>query len=307
MAGGTGAIGRPLVTQLLDRGHEVVVLTRSAESAARLGVAGAEGIVGDALDQEGLVDVVAQIRPDVVVNQLTSLSRAAIGRSTKAGVARTARLRREASRSLVRAAESAGARRIIAQSISFAYRPGPGTRTETDPLYTEAGGAIAAVVEPLVDLENATLGSEKVEGVVLRYGTLYGPGTHFAIDGALAEMVRRRRLPFIGAARGTFGFVHVEDAASATIAALDSPPGTYNVVDHDPVTASRWIPYLVSLLGAKAPRKVPPSVARLAAGPFAVYLMDEQPPVSNQRALRQLGWVTRFDSWREGFRSTFDH
>jgi nucleoside-diphosphate-sugar epimerase len=303
VAGGTGAIGRPLVSQLRDRGHDPVVLTRSAERAARLGVEGVEAVVGDALDAGGLVELVAQVRPEVVINQLTSLSRDLGLRSVRAGIARTGRLRREVSSTLVRAAEEAGVRRIVAQSVAFAYRPGPGIRTERDPLYTGSSRAIAKVVEPLVALERATLGSAKVEGAVLRYGALYGEGTQIAPDGAVVQMVRRRRLPIVGRGRGVFGFVHVEDAASATLAAMDSTPGTYNIVDSEPAPAHDWIPVLASLLGAKPPLHVPAALARMAGGAVATYLMDEQPAVSGNLARSELGWSPRFESWREGFKA----
>jgi nucleoside-diphosphate-sugar epimerase len=220
--------------------------------------------------------------------------------AVKRGFDLTSRLRREVSGTLVAAARLAGARRIIAQSIAFAYRPGPGVRTESDPLWTEAKGQIGVLTTSLATLESATVGDAAVEGVVLRYGSFYGPGTYFAPRGLYAELLAKRRLPLPGEAAGLFGLVHVEDAASATTAALQGPVGTFNVVDDVPAPASEWMPFVARLLGAKPPRHVPESLARLVAGKFLTYLMCDQPAVSNQRAHTELGWSPRYPDWHQG-------
>jgi nucleoside-diphosphate-sugar epimerase len=305
VVGGTGAIGRPLVARLVAEGHDVSVLARSSGSAAAARKAGAEPVMGDATDAEALRTAVVQSTPEVVVNQLTSLSQSASTRALRAGVESTSRLRTLVSPRLAAAARDAGARRVVAQSISFVYAPDPSPRTEEDPLYLDGPGDLPQMVGSVRDLEQATLGTEGVEGVVLRYGTFYGPGTYYAPGGAFAELVRRRRLPVAGAGQGMFGFVHVDDAVSATLAALDGPAGTYNLVDAHPAAAAEWIPYLAKVIGAKAPRRLPEALVRMAAGSGATYLMCHQPVVSSQRAREQLGWTPAFDDWHEGFAAVF--
>jgi nucleoside-diphosphate-sugar epimerase len=305
VAGGTGAIGRPLVARLLEHGHHVTVLTRSEQRAEKIRAGGSEAVVGDVLATGSLVGLLGASHPDIVVNQLTSLARTAARRDLHRGLADTARLRTEASASIMAAAAGAGVRRVVAQSIAFVYRPGPGTRTEDDPLYLDGPAQLTQVAGPVTRLESETLGSDTVDGVVLRYGAFYGPGTYYAPDGAFAEMVRRRRLPVVGRGRGAFGFVHIDDAAAATVAALTGPPGTYNVVDDHPAPAAQWVPHLARLLGAPPPRHVPAPLGRLVAGSYPAYLFDEQPPVANRRAGEQLGWRPGHPDWREGFAATF--
>jgi 2-alkyl-3-oxoalkanoate reductase len=304
VAGGTGAIGRPLVTRLVAAGHEVTVFSRSRERVAALGLPGVVPAAGDAFDADRVLRAVQAARPDVVINQLTNLAQSTNPVAIKRGFDRTGRLRREVSGTLIAAARSAGARRVVAQSISFAYRPGPGVRTESDPLWTEAGGQLGTLVGSLATLEAATLGDPNLEGVVLRYGTFYGPGTYVEPQGLYASMIRRRLLPLPGEGGGMFGLVHVDDAAAATVAALDGPTGTFNVVDDVPARASDWIPFAAGLLHAKTPRHVPERLARVAAGRFLTYLMCDQPPVSNQRARSELGWVPRFADWHDGLAAT---
>ncbi len=300
VAGGTGAIGRPLVVALAGAGHDVTVFARSEARVAALGVAGVVPAVGDAFEADALTRAVASAKPEVVVNQLTSLAQSANPVAVKRGFDATSRLRREVSGTLVGAALAAGARRVVAQSISFAYRPGPGVRTESDPLWTGAAGQIGHLTGSLAALESATLGTAGVEGVVLRYGSLYGPGTYFAPGGLYASMIAKRRLPVPGAGGGLFGLVHLDDAVAATLAALEGPAGVFNVVDDVPAPASEWIPLAARLLGAKPPRHVPEALARVGAGRFLAYLMCDQPAVSNARARRQLGWSPRYPDWHVG-------
>jgi nucleoside-diphosphate-sugar epimerase len=300
VAGGTGAIGRPLVSALAAAGHDVTMFSRSAARVAALGIPSVVPAIGDALDPDSLTRAVRDAAPEVVVNQLTNLPQTANPLAIRRGFRQTVRLRSEASVTLVRAARGAGARRVVAQSIAFVYRPGPGVRTEADPLWTDAGGQIGRLAGSLATLESATLGDDALEGVVLRYGAFYGPGTYFAPGGLYATMVARRLLPMPGGGTGVFGFVHVVDAARATAAALDGPTGVFNVVDDVPAPASEWMPMLAELLGAKRPRQVPRGLARVAAGPFLVYLLCDQPAVSNQRARTELKWFPAYPDWHDG-------
>jgi nucleoside-diphosphate-sugar epimerase len=302
VAGGTGAIGRPLVSALVTAGHEVTVFTRSADRVAALGLPGVVPAVGDALNPDDVTRSVQLASPEVVINQLTNLAQSANPLAVKRGFDQTSRLRRDASGSLVAAARAAGARRVIAQSISFIYRPGPGVRTEADALWTEATGQIGELAGSVATLESATLDGAPVEGVVLRYGSFYGAGTYFAPGGLYASMIAKRRLPIPGDGGGLFGMVHIDDAATATIAALDGPLGVFNIVDDVPAPASEWMPFVARLLGAKPPHRVPESIARVGAGKFLAYLMCDQPAVSNQRARTELAWSPRYPDWHEGLR-----
>ncbi len=235
-----------------------------------------------------------------MVNELTNLPQTVSPQAIRRGFAQTSRLRHEASGTLVRAARTAGARRVVAQSIAFIYKPGPGVRTEADPLWTDAGGQIGRLAGSIAALESATLGDDALEGVVLRYGSFYGPATYFAPGGLYATMVRRRLLPMAGQGTGLFGFVHVDDAARVTVAALDGPTGVFNVVDDVPAPAAEWMPLVARLLGARPPRRVPKSVARLVAGKFLAYMLCDQPAVSNRLARSELGWSPAYPDWHEG-------
>ncbi len=305
IAGGTGAIGRPLVTALAGAGHEIAVYSRSEERVAALGVPGIVPAVGDAFDADTLVRAVQSFKPDVVVNQLTSLAQSANPLAVKRGFDLTSRLRREVSATLVRAARTAGVRRVIAQSISFAYRPGPGVRTESDPLWTDAKGQIGILTSSVAALESNTLGEPDLEGVVLRYGSFYGPGTYFSPGGLYATLLKRRMMPMPGDGGGIFAMVHLEDAAAATVAALEGPTGTFNVADDVPAPAAEWMPFVADLLGIKPPRRVPESLVRVGAGKFLAYLLCDQPAVSSQRARTELGWSPRYPDWHEGFKAVF--
>jgi nucleoside-diphosphate-sugar epimerase len=300
VAGGTGAIGRPLVGLLVAAGHELTVFSRREARVAALGLPGVVAAVGDAFDPDVVRRAVQAAQPEVVINQLTNLPQSTNPVAIKRGFDRTGRLRREVAGTLMAAARSAGARRVIAQSISFAYRPGSGVRTESDPLWIDAGGQIGRLAESVAALESATLGDRAVEGVVLRYGTFYGPGTYVAPDGMYAALIRRRLLPIPGGGGGMFGFVHVDDAAAATVAALGGPVGIFNVADDVPAPASEWMPIAATLLGASSPRHVPEMLARVGAGKFLTYLMCDQPAVSSLRARTELGWRPSYPDWHEG-------
>lgn len=295
VAGATGVLGVPLVRRLVAAGHVVTGLSRTGERAGAVREAGAEHVTGDALDPERLGALVAAARPDVVIHALTAIPRAMAPRRMPTLMEPTNRLRREATRNLAEAAVAAGARRLIAESIAFAYEHGDGLRTEDDPVRDDA-----EYVRAVRELERVTLGTPGVEGVVLRYGWMYGPGTAFAPDGSQIAAIGKRQFPLVGRGTGMFSFVHVDDAAAATVAAIDAPPGVYNVVDDEPAAAAEWIPYVAGLIGAKPPYRVPRLVGRAAAGREAGRGAVSLAGASNAKAKRELGWQPR--GWRDGFR-----
>jgi nucleoside-diphosphate-sugar epimerase len=303
IAGGTGQIGELLTPALVAAGDEVYGLARSERSAEKLRELGAMPVLGDALDERAVMDAVGQARPEVIVHQLTAIPRSGINpRKLGEAFAPTSRLRREGTRNLVTAAERHGVSRVVAQSIAFAYRPdGPEILDESAPLDTEADGDWGEITRAVAALEEAVLGSASFEGVVLRYGAFYGPDSPYSAGGAYGEMVMKRRLPIVGDGGGRQPFVHLDDAVSATLVAIDRGSGAYNVVDDDPARASEWIPGLADALRAKPPRHVPVWLARLAAGPAAVRVMTTQRGASNARVREELGWRPRYPDWRAGF------
>jgi nucleoside-diphosphate-sugar epimerase len=296
VAGATGVIGRPLVRELLAAGHEVTGTTRSEERAAEIRGAGAEAVAVDALDADALREAVVAARPEVVVHQLTDFPDRIRPRQNY--TAATSRLRVEGTRNLVEAALAAGARRIVAQSIAIIYEPiGGPVKDEDAPLVAgdEAGAAVA-------ELERLVLDSEGLEGVVLRYGWLYGPGTWYSREGSYGIDARRRMLPIVGAGEGLFSFVQVEDAAGATLAAVeDGPPGVYNVVDDEPAPMREWVPAFAEAVGAPRPMRIPVWLTRLLGGRMATRAADLR-GASNEKAKRELGGTPRHPSWRQGFR-----
>ena len=289
VAGGTGAIGRPLMRALAEAGHEAVAASRSSESVPM-----------DALDAAAVDRAVANARPEAIVNQLTAIPDPIDPRRMEQQFEPTNRLRREGTANLIAAAREHGVRRVISQSVAFAYAPTDhSVWTEDDRLFTEAGGIVRAVEA----LEQQTLETEGVEGVVLRYGFFYGPGTTYAPGGGTAEAVRKRQFPIIGRGSGMFPFIHIDDAAAATAAALErDAPGVFNIVDDDPAPLREYLPELARALGAKRPFRVPQLVGRLAAGRLVVHYATALQPVSNEKAKRELGWRPRWPSWRQGFR-----
>jgi nucleoside-diphosphate-sugar epimerase len=306
LAGATGVIGRQLVPLLLAHGHQVTGTTRSPERARELDAAGAQGVVLDALDRDAVAAAVADARPDAVIHQLTALPARIDPRKIERDFVLNDRLRSEGTRILVDAARAAGARRVVAQSIAFAYQPGPpGTiHREGDPLVTEAPKSFARSAEALRVLEGTVLGAD---GVVLRYGYFYGPGSSISSSGSVGHDVRRRRMPIVGRGDGVWSFIHVADAAEATVSALsDDARGVYNVVDDEPAPVRDWLPVLASALQAPKPMRVPAPIARLVAGSYGVATMTRGQGASNALARSQLGWTPRHPSWRQGFREALD-
>jgi len=304
LAGATGVIGRRLLPRLLEAGHDVTAMTRRAERGAALRDAGVAPAVCDVFDAEELRAAVERARPEVVVHELTDLPPALDPRKMEEQAAGNDRIRTEGTRNLVAAAVAAGAQRLVAQSIAFAYAPmGEGLKREDDPLWDDAPWPWSRSVAALRELDGAVTGTEGIDGLVLRYGFFYGPGTAYAPGGFFDREVRRRRFPVVGKGSGVFSFVHVDDAADATVAAVArGAPGIYNVVDDEPAPLREWLPVYADALGAKRPRRVPRFLARLVAGEYTVALATELRGASNERAKAELGWAPRYSSWRQGFR-----
>jgi nucleoside-diphosphate-sugar epimerase len=303
LAGATGVIGRRLTPMLLAEGHELTCMTRSPEKATGLREQGADAVVADALDPAAVSDAIRRAGPEAVIHQLTALPARIDPRKMQRDFALNDRLRSEGTRILVDAAQAAGARRFLAQSIAFAYAPGPpGTvHRESDPLFLDAPEPFRRSVHALRDLEQAALGCG---GLVLRYGYFYGAGSAISSGGSMAADLARRRMPVVGGGGGVWSFVHVDDAARATVLALThGASGAYNVVDDEPARVSEWLPALAASLGAPRPMRVPAFIARLAAGSYGVSVMTKAQGASNELARRELGWAPAHASWREGFAS----
>jgi nucleoside-diphosphate-sugar epimerase len=295
VAGGTGVLGQRLVPKLVARGHQVTATTTGAAKLDLLAGLGADGVVMDGLDAASVGEAVAVARPDAIVNQMTGLSQAHAGklnpRKAERFFAATNRLRTEGMDHLLAAAEAVGVDHVVAQShASFnGIQQGGWVKTEEDPLEVTEG------TKALLHLEDVVV---KAGGAVLRYGAFYGPGAN---DEQIA-MVRKRLLPIIGGGTGYSSWVHLDDAAAATVLAVEQhTTGVFNIVDDEPVPVSVWLPYLAQCVGAKPPRRLPAWLARLLAGEMAVGMMVEGRGFSNAKAKRELGWVLRYPSWRQGF------
>jgi nucleoside-diphosphate-sugar epimerase len=303
VAGATGAIGRPLVRQLLEAGHEVTGMTRSEERAEGLRSQGAEAVVCDALDGEAAEAAVAGARPDVLVHQLTDLPQ---NFSPRYSYGNTGPLRQDATRYLIAGARAGGARRVVAQSIAFILAPeGDWVKDESARTLSpeDVPRSFAETLRQTLDMERQVVEAGGMEGLVLRYGFFYGPGTWYARGTKLAEQFRKRRFPVVGSGRGVFSFIHVEDAAAATVAALErGAAGIYHVTDDDPAPAREWQAAFAEAVGAKPPRRVPMWIAKIVAGRGNALILDSMRGASNEKAKRELGWQPRYPSWRQGFR-----
>jgi 2-alkyl-3-oxoalkanoate reductase len=311
VAGATGALGRVLVPQLVARGHEVVGMTRSTSKQELVRSLGARPVVADALDPDAVAQAVASAEPEVIVHELTALSGPMSMRDARhperfSGTIMTNRLRTEGTDHLLAAGRAVGARRFVAQSFGafrFARTGGP-VQTEDDPLDPDSSGAQQPGVEAILYLERAVTTIEWGEGLVLRYGGFYGPGTSISLapDAQMAAPIRKRRFPVVGDGGGVWSLIHIEDAATATAIAVErGGPGIYNVVDDEPAPVREWLPVLASALGGKPPRRVPRWLGRLAGGEVATIMMTQVKGASNEKAKRELGWTPRYASWRQGF------
>jgi nucleoside-diphosphate-sugar epimerase len=304
VAGATGVIGRPLVRRLLAAGHRVTGLTRYEAKADDLRAAGIRAAVCNAFDADALTESVVTAHPEVVVHLLTDIPPVIDPKRYAEQMAGNDLLRREGTRNLMAAARRAGARRLVAESIAFAYaRAGGPVKDEDESLYLEAPPSFRATVEAIRDLEEQVLWAGDVEGLVLRYGHLYGPGTAYAADGHIARLVRHRRFPIVGDGEGVRSFLHVEDAAQATLEALTrGTPGVYNVVDDEPAPVREWLPAYAEALGAPRPRRVPLLLARMLGGALVAESMTEERGASNAKARAELRWQPTYPTWRDGFR-----
>jgi 2-alkyl-3-oxoalkanoate reductase len=306
VAGASGAIGRRLVPLLQAAGHDVVAATRSPASARALEADGATVAIVDGLARASLAEAIVDSEPEVVVHEMTALAGVTDYRDFDSAFERTNRLRIEGTDRLIAGARAAGARRIVAQSFgNWNYeRTGAAVKNENDPLDPEPPATMRQTLDAIRHLERAVLRVDGIEGVVLRYGNLYGPGTAIAGDGDVVAQVRRRRLPVVGDGGGVWSFIHVDDAAAATLAAIErGRHGIYNIADDEPARAAAWLPLLAEAAGAKPPRQVPAWLGRLVAGEAAVSMFTEIRGAANLKAKRELGWAPYHRSWREGFRS----
>jgi len=306
VAGASGVIGVPLVRQLVAAGHEVTGTTSKQENVSRVEAAGATAVVCDALDPQAVVATVRDAAPEVVISQLTRLPSEYNPRKIDYGP--TNRARAEGGHNLIEAARVAGVRRLVTQSVAFLYAPEGGwVKPEDEPVWLDAPPPFDESIKVLDANERKVSESTAFEGLALRYGFFYGPGTYYASDGSIAAQVRKRRFPLVGSGDAMTSYVHVADAAAATVAALDrGAPGIYNVVDDDPAPLREWLPAFAEAIGAKRPLRVPAWVARLAAGRFASAMSGELRGASNAKAKAALGWQPALPSWREGFRTALD-
>jgi 2-alkyl-3-oxoalkanoate reductase len=307
VAGATGAIGGQLVPMLVERGHEVTAMTRTPAKQEAIRELGARPVVADALDPEGVAQAVAEAEPEVVIHQLTAIDPSSFSRSLDKMFAVTNRLRREGLDHLLAAAQASGARRFIAQSFAGwpFKRTGGSIKTEEDPLETSPPKTVSETLGAIRYVEERVTRAEGIEGLALRYGGFYGPGTSIALDpdGQQVEMLRKRRLPIIGDGGGIWSLTHIQDAASATAAAVErGEPGVYNVVDDEPAPVRIVIPELAKAVGAPPPRHFPRWLGRLVAGEGNTIMMTEVRGAANDKAKRELGWELRYPSWRLGFR-----
>ncbi|MGI8609290.1 MAG: NAD-dependent epimerase/dehydratase family protein [Candidatus Dormibacteria bacterium] len=301
VAGATGAIGKQLVPRLVEAGHEVHGMTRSESKQAMLDELGAVPVVADALDPDQVAEAVGRSRPDVVVLQLTAIG-ALNMRHFDRDFALTNRLRTEGTDHLLSAGQAVGVQRFVAQSYFASYaRTGTAVKSEDDPFDPSPAREMRETLAAIRHLEEAVLDARWTQGVVLRYGAFYGPGTANAPGGQQSEMIRKRQFPLVGDGGGVWSFIHIADAAEATVAAVEhGNHGVYNIVDDDPAPVAEWLPAMAQELGAKKPIRVPRFVGRLFAGEAGDVMMTDLRGASNAKAKRELGWRPAHPSWRGG-------
>lgn len=305
VAGATGAIGRRLIPMLIQRGHQVTAATRSSGKMDSLRAAGAKPVLLDALDRKAVLSVVPPFAPDVIVHEMTSIGRMKNFKNFDADFAVTNRLRTEGTEHLLAAAKAAGASRFLAQSYTGwpNERSGGRVKSETDPLDRNPPKAMRQSFAAIQKLEHMVTEAPGLTGIALRYGSFYGPGTSIAPGGDIVEALQKRKLPIIGGGAGVWSWIHIDDAASATLLAIENgPAGIYNIVDDDPAEVFRWLPALAQAIGAKAPYRVPAWLGALLIGEAGVSMMTKVRGSSNAKARRLLGWQPRYASWRDGFR-----
>jgi nucleoside-diphosphate-sugar epimerase len=304
LAGATGAIGKQLLPMLVSAGHTVTATTQHKDKMMSIQSAGATPVLVNALNEEEVLAAVKKASPEIVIHQLTAIPANLNLRHFDEGFALTNRLRTEGTDYLLAAARAVGARRFIAQSYAGWYeRTGNWIKTEDDPLISSGIKDGRKTLQATIHVEQAVLKEKALEGFVLRYGSFYGPGTSLAPGAWFFEGVRQRRVPIVGKGSAYWSFIHIEDAASATLAAVNAAvPGIYNITDDEPAPVSVWLPYLANVLGAKPPRHVPKWLARLAVGEYGVAAMTELRGSSNAKAKSLLSWKPKWSSWRQGFK-----
>ena len=305
VAGATGVMGQRLIPLLIRSGHAVTGMTRSPEKVDQISSAGAEPVIADALDRPAVLSAIERVQPEVIVHQLTAIPSDLNLRHLDQHFAPTNQLRTEGTDNLMAAAVAVKARRFVAQSFAgWPYARTDGTaKTEDDPLDSNPPEALRRSLEALRHLEKVTTGTAGIEGVVLRYGAFYGPGNTLSRQGAMLEQVRRRRIPIIGGGRGVWSFVHIDDAARATLIAIErAAPGIYNIVDDEPAPVREWLPFLASAAGAKPPWHLPAWIGRLAIGEHGVAMMTQVRGASNAKAKSALNWYPVWATYRKGFR-----
>ena len=306
VAGATGAIGHPLIKSLTLAGHATFGMVRSQSSSASLSESGAEPIIGDALDAQSVSAAVAKVRPDVIINELTSLPKHYTPTDMKAAAERDAHVRLEGNKNLIAAAQQTGVRRFLLQSTGFWYAPGKGLADERERFAFGASPAVAAGAQRYAELEAMTIGRTEFEAVALRYGFFYGPGTWFMPDGDMGKQVRQQQVSIIGSGQGVSSWVHIDDAADATVRALDCPPGPYNIVDDNPSEQRVWLTAFARYCGALEPQHFSEQQALQAAGPDAVYYATRLRGASNAKAKRELGFRPRLLQWLANTAGTTD-
>lgn len=304
VAGASGAIGQRLVPLLVAAGHSVVATTRTPGKVEMLRSAGAAPVVLDALDHGAVMRAVDASAPDVIVHQMTAIPPDVNPRTLDRQFELTNRLRIEATAHLLDAARAVDARKIVAQSYGgWNARTGGLVKTEDDPLDPHPPATARETLEAIRILERLVTTDDAVPGIALRFGGFYGPGTSLARDGRTTEMIRKGKFPLVGSGEGVWSFIHVDDAAAATVAAIErGAPGIYNIVDDEPAAVAEWLPEAARIAGGKPPMRLPAWIARLAIGEAGVIMMTEARGSSNAKAKRVLGWRPRFPSWRDGFR-----
>jgi nucleoside-diphosphate-sugar epimerase len=299
VAGGTGALGRPTLNQLLARGHNVVALTRTQERAQSLVAQGIEPAIADVFDSESVKAAVIRAQPEVVIEQLTALPRTYTRESMNATAALNTRIRSEGGANVLAAAKAAGVRRFLKQSMAFWAIPGAGLADEETPLSLDASPAVAADARLVIDTERRLFETSNLEGIALRYGFFYGPGTWFNPDGDVAQQVRQQQFPIVGNGNGVWSWLHVEDAAIATVAAAEQGnPGIYLIADDRPLAVREWLPAFAQWLNAPPPPQVSVEDAlQMEGGADAVYYGTQMRGVSNAKAKRELNFQPRSLEW----------